>query len=87
MIDEGRTALQGDIPFNTDGGLLARGNPPGATGTAQICEVVQQIRGEAGARQVHGRDGKGPKIGIISNAGGGPVENAIGSLMGVVLKR
>ena len=43
--------------------------------------------GEAGARQVHGRDGKGPKIGIISNAGGGPVENAIGSLMGVVLKR
>ncbi len=87
MIDEGRTALQGDIPFNTDGGLLARGNPAGATGTAQICEVVQQLRGEAGPRQVQGRDGTGPKIGIISNAGGGPVENAIGSLMGVVLKR
>lgn len=87
MIDEGRTTLKGDIPYNTDGGLVARGNPVGATGAAQICEVVWQIRGEAGARQVSGRDGKGPKIGVIHNAGGGPVEDSIGSLMGIILKR
>ncbi len=87
MIDEGRTTLKGDIPYNTDGGLVARGNPVGATGAAQICETVTQIRGEAGARQVPGRDGKGPKIGLIHNAGGGPVEDAIASLMGIILKR
>ena len=87
MIDEGRTSLKGEIPYNTDGGLVARGNPVGATGAAQICEVVWQIRGEAGARQVPGRDGKGPKIGLIHNAGGGPVEDAIASLMGIILKR
>ncbi|MDO8491779.1 MAG: thiolase family protein [Dehalococcoidia bacterium] len=87
MIDEGRTSLKGDVPYNTDGGLVARGNPIGATGAAQICETVWQIRGEAGARQVPGRDGKGPKIGLVHNAGGGPVEDAIASLMGIVLKR
>ncbi|MDO8793922.1 MAG: thiolase family protein [Vicinamibacterales bacterium] len=87
MIDEGRTSLKGDIPYNTDGGLLARGNPIGATGPSQICEMVWQIRGEAGARQVPGRDGKGPKIGVIHNAGGGPIEDAVASLIGIVLKR
>ncbi len=49
---EGRTALDGDLPVNSDGGLKSKGHPVGATGVAQICEVVSQIRGECGERQV-----------------------------------
>ena len=49
---EGRTALTGDIPVNTDGGLLAMGHPFGASGIRMIHETVTQLRGEAGPRQV-----------------------------------
>jgi acetyl-CoA C-acetyltransferase len=49
---EGRTCLNGERPVNTSGGLKSKGHPVGATGAAQICDVVQQIRGEAGERQV-----------------------------------
>ncbi|MDO8567278.1 MAG: thiolase family protein [Dehalococcoidales bacterium] len=89
MIDEGRTTLRGDIPMNTDGGLTARGNPIGATGLAQVAEIVWQLRGEAGARQVAGKDGKGPKVGAIQNAGGGPVGpgGGVGCSVGIILKR
>jgi acetyl-CoA acyltransferase len=52
MIDEGRTALGGDIPVNVSGGLLSKGHPIGATGVANIHEVVTQLRGQAGKRQV-----------------------------------
>jgi acetyl-CoA acetyltransferase len=54
LVENGDTALGGRIPFNTDGGLIARGHPGGPTGLAQVHEVVTQLRGEAGARQVEG---------------------------------
>lgn len=54
LVDEGATKLGGRIPFNTDGGLIARGHPAGPTGLAMVHEVVQQLRGEAGPRQVDG---------------------------------
>ena len=62
---EGYTALDGEKPVNTSGGLKSKGHPVGATGVAQICEVVEQIRGECGERQV-----KHAKIGLIENLGG-----------------
>ena len=54
LLGTGATALGGSIPFNTDGGLIARGHPGGPTGLAMVHEVVQQLRGEAGDRQVDG---------------------------------
>lgn len=54
MIDEGRTALGGEIPVNVSGGLLSKGHPLGATGVANIYEIVTQLRGQAGTRQVEG---------------------------------
>lgn len=54
LIDSGTTALGGRIPVNVSGGLLSKGHPIGATGIANIVEVVQQLRGEAGRRQVQG---------------------------------
>lgn len=62
---EGHTALNGDKPVNTSGGLKAKGHPVGATGVAQICDLVMQIRGEAGDRQVEKHD-----IGLAQNLGG-----------------
>jgi acetyl-CoA acetyltransferase len=52
LVEEGTTALGGRVPFNTDGGLVARGHPGGPTGLAQIFEIAMQLRGEAGPRQV-----------------------------------
>ena len=52
FIDSGDTALGGRIPVNVSGGLLSKGHPLGATGIANIYEVVTQLRGEAGKRQV-----------------------------------
>jgi acetyl-CoA acyltransferase len=54
MIDEGETAWGGRIPVNVSGGLLSKGHPLGATGIANIFEVTQHLRGEAGDRQVEG---------------------------------
>jgi len=54
---EGETALDGRIPINTSGGLLAKGHPIGATGVAQLTECWWQLRGEAGERQVEIRHG------------------------------
>jgi acetyl-CoA acyltransferase len=54
LIDNGETTLGGRMPVNVSGGLLAKGHPIGATGVANIVEIVQQLRGEAGARQVEG---------------------------------
>ncbi len=62
---EGYTALDGEKPVNTSGGLKSKGHPVGATGVAQICEVVEQIRGECGERQV-----KHARTGLIENLGG-----------------
>ena len=63
---EGKTEITGEIPTNTDGGLVARGHPMGATGIAQIIEVVRQLRGEAGPRQV-----ADAKVGMCHNVGAG----------------
>jgi len=52
LVAEGATEIGGRIPFSTDGGLIGRGHPVGPTGLAQIWDVTQQVRGEAGARQV-----------------------------------
>ena len=65
MIDEGRTEITGDIPVNPSGGLTAKGHPIGATGLLQVAEIVWQLRGEAGKRQV-----ADPVIGLTENAGG-----------------
>lgn len=65
LIRNERTTLHGDLPINTDGGLKADGHPIGATGTAQVFEVVTQLRGEAGKRQV-----RGAEIGLTHNIGG-----------------
>jgi acetyl-CoA acetyltransferase len=54
LIDEGETAHGGRIPVNVSGGLLSKGHPLGATGIANIYEVCQHLRNEAGERQVEG---------------------------------
>ncbi|WZH51246.1 MAG: thiolase family protein [Nocardioides alkalitolerans] len=62
---DGRTALGGDRPVNTDGGLMSRGHALGATGVAQVVELVRQLSGTAGPRQV-----PGARLGLASNSGG-----------------
>ena len=59
------TFFEGKIPVNTSGGLKAKGHPVGATGVAQAIEIVKQLRGESGERQL-----KDPKIGLTQNMGG-----------------
>jgi acetyl-CoA acetyltransferase len=66
LIDEGATNIDGRIPVNTSGGLISKGHPIGATGLAQLAEIVWQLRGEAGPRQV-----KNAKVGITHCTGGG----------------
>lgn len=61
----GMTTLGGKIPVNTSGGLKSKGHPVGATGVAQIGEIVNQLRGTAGDRQV-----KDARIGLTQNMGG-----------------
>lgn len=65
LLESGATRLGGRIPVNPSGGLLRKGHPLGATGAAQVHEIVTQLRGEAGARQV-----EGAKIGLAENGGG-----------------
>ncbi|MUV86554.1 acetyl-CoA acyltransferase [Natronomonas sp. CBA1123] len=54
--EAGRTARDGDVPINPSGGLKAKGHPIGATGTAQLVELTEQLRGTAGERQIDGAD-------------------------------
>jgi acetyl-CoA C-acetyltransferase len=63
--EDGLTKLGGQLAVNTSGGLKARGDPIGATGVAQVVELVQQLRGQAGKRQV-----VGVKYGLAQNVGG-----------------
>jgi acetyl-CoA C-acetyltransferase len=65
FVEEEQTYLDGKIPVNVDGGLLAKGHPVGATGASQIRTLVQQLRGEAGETQV-----KGAEIALAHNLGG-----------------
>jgi acetyl-CoA C-acetyltransferase len=62
---DGKTALRGELPVNTSGGLKSKGHPVGATGAAQICDLVQQLRGEAGERQLERHT-----LGLAQNLGG-----------------
>ncbi len=54
MVDEGQTSLGGKVPVNVSGGLLSKGHPLGATGVANVVEIMWHLRGDAGARQVEG---------------------------------
>ncbi len=81
LIREGATDLGGRIPVNTSGGLLSRGHPLGATGCAQIVELVHQLRGTAGARQV-----EGARRALAVN-GGGWLDGAYALAIATVLER
>jgi acetyl-CoA C-acetyltransferase len=65
FVAEGRSALGGDMPVNTSGGLKSFGHPIGASGVRMIYEIVTQLRGQSGARQV-----KNPELGLVHNLGG-----------------
>jgi acetyl-CoA acetyltransferase len=65
LIADGHVTLGGAQPVNTSGGLLAKGHPIGATGCAQVVELVDQLRDRAGPRQV-----AGCRVGLAENGGG-----------------
>ena len=59
LVADGATEITGPMPINTDGGLIANGEPMGASGLRQLNELVLQLRGQAGDRQVEGN----PRVG------------------------
>ncbi len=65
LADSGATTLGGRIPINPSGGLVSKGHPVGATGIVQLHELVMQLRGEAGPRQV-----AGARLALAENGGG-----------------
>jgi len=65
MAESGATSLGGELPLNSSGGLECRGHPIGASGLAQVHELVTQLRGEAGPRQV-----QGARVALAENGGG-----------------
>lgn len=65
-VTDGELSLGGRIPVNASGGLLSKGHPVGATGVGQVVELVTQLRGQAGERQVDGAS-----IGLSHTVGGG----------------
>lgn len=73
FIEEGKSKLDGETPVNPSGGLLSKGHPIGATGVAQIAEIYEQLRGEAGDVQVDA-----PEVGLQHNIGIG--RNATGAV-------
>ncbi|MGV3494308.1 MAG: thiolase family protein [Ramlibacter sp.] len=66
LLHSGATALGGRVPVNPSGGLLAKGHPLGATGVAQMVEILWHLQGRAGARQA-----QGARIGLTQCTGGG----------------
>lgn len=65
LVESGATTLGGAIPINLSGGLVSKGHPVGATGLSMIDELMLQLRGEAGPRQV-----SGARIALAENGGG-----------------
>ncbi len=65
LAEKGATSLEGKIPVNPSGGLLAKGHPIGASGVAQVVEIVWQLRGQAGKRQI-----KRARVGLAQIMGG-----------------
>ncbi len=75
---EGFTAIGGCVPVNTSGGLKAKGHPVGATGIAQAIEIVMQLRGEGGPRQV-----EAARVGLTQNMGGSGASSVVHIFEGV----
>ena len=70
LLDSGATALGGRLPVNPSGGLLSKGEPLGASALGQVVELVRQLRGECGVRQVEGaRVALSHTVGRGANAG------------------
>lgn len=82
LLKEGRTKITGDIPINTSGGLCGRGHPIGATGLAQVAEIVWQLRGETGPRQV-----TNAKVGMCEDSGGVIIDGDNAAFTNIILKR
>jgi acetyl-CoA acyltransferase len=66
MVREGRTAIDGDLPVNTGGGLVGFGHPVGATGVKQVVEIWRQMKGRCGDYQIP----SAPRVGLCANMGG-----------------
>lgn len=81
LIEDGDTRIGGRIPVNPSGGLLRKGHPIGASGAGQIVELVDQLRGRCGARQV-----SGARTALAEN-GGGFIGNDVGAIVISVLQR
>ncbi len=81
LIEDGDTSLGGRIPVNPSGGLLRKGHPIGASGAAQIVELVDQLRGRCGARQVDGA-----RTALAEN-GGGFIGNDVGAIVVSILQK
>ena len=65
FVESGATSRDGELPVNLSGGLKSKGHPIGATGTGQVVEIYEQLKGEAGERQVEGLE-----TGLTHNVGG-----------------
>jgi acetyl-CoA acetyltransferase len=70
LVDNGYFTLKGELPVNSSGGLASRGHPIGATGLAQIHELVTQLRGKAGPRQIKRGKNVFPRVALAQNSGG-----------------
>jgi acetyl-CoA acetyltransferase len=77
LVADGATEIYGSLPINTDGGLIANGEPIGASGLRQVHELVRQLRGEADERQVPGD----PRVGLAQ------VYGAPGTASATILSR
>jgi acetyl-CoA acetyltransferase len=75
----GHSKFDGEVPVNTSGGLESRGHPVAATGLAQLFELVEQLRHEAGDRQV-----QGARIAVAENAGGYVVDDTAAAVVTVL---
>jgi acetyl-CoA acetyltransferase len=78
LMEEGVFNIAGSIPVNVSGGLLGKGHPTAATGIAQLCEIVWQLRGQAGQRQVNH-----PKTGLSHSCGG---DEGMATYVNIVMK-
>jgi len=79
FVLSGRSRLDGEVPVNTSGGLESRGHPVAATGLAQIFELVEQLRHDAGDRQV-----QDARIAVAENAGGYVVDDTAAAAVTVL---
>ena len=77
-VEAGETDIGGRIPVNSSGGLKSKGHPVGATGVAQIVELVEQLRGESGPRQVGNA-----RVGLAQNMGGSGGSSVVHILEGM----